>query len=312
MDRRCFGLLVLLLNSLLLAGCKETLFARLTEPQANEVVAALAEARIEVAKSRIDENTWQIEVEGGQIGQALVMLRNRGLPSQPTASLGDVFKKDGMISSPQEERARYAFALQEGISATLRRIDGVVDARVHVVIPQNDPLSSRVMPATASVLMRHRRNVDMQMLGPSIKSIVMASVEGLDIKNIALLALPVEQDAVVESPLRDRAGFMDAQASTSASAKDAAPAHLAGGPWFGLAAAGVAAAAVLAWWRRQRRAYEQVAGGISARASDDEEAASSAPVPTQRERPVRLVLTPAPTAHPGLFDTPGGKGPSAS
>jgi type III secretion protein J len=296
-------LAVLLCAAVLLAGCKEVLFARLTEPQANEVVAALAEARIEVSKARIDESSWQIEVDGGQIGQALVLLRNRGLPSQPTTSLGEVFKKDGMISSPQEERARYAFALQEGISATLRRIDGVVDARVHVVIPQNDPLSSRVVPASASVLMRHRRNVDMQMLGPSIKSIVMASVEGLDMRNIALLALPVENDAVVESPLRVRAGFMDAQAATSASAQAPAPAQFAAAPWVAWGAAGVAATAVIAWWRRQRRAYRSASDDLFAEPrQDDRESFTAAPL--RRGRLARPALVAAPSAHPGLFDTP--------
>jgi type III secretion protein J len=305
MGKSILRLAALLGSVILLAGCKETLFARLTEPQANEIVAALAEARIEVAKTRIDESTWQIEVDGGQIGQALVLLRNRGLPSQPTTSLGEVFKKDGMISSPQEERARYAFALQESISATLRRIDGVVDARVHVVIPQNDPLSSRVVPASASVLMRHRRNIDMQMLGPNIKSIVMASVEGLDMRNIALLALPVESDTVVESPLRVRAGFMDAQASTSAAAGvEPSSAQFAGGPWFGVAAAGLAVTAVLAWWRRQRRAYARIASDGTDSAEprhDDDDLQAAAP---RRERAPRLALAPAPTAHPGLFDTP--------
>jgi type III secretion protein J len=209
-----FVLTSLLAGAVWLTGCKEILLAKVTEPQANEVLAALSEARIDASKESIDESTWQVKVDEAKIGQALVFLRNRGLPSQPSATMGEVFKKDGVISSATEERARYSFALQEDIAGTLRRIEGVVDARVHVAIPHTDPLATRVTPVSAAVFIRYRPALDIDIMGPSIKSMVMSSVEGLDFRNITLVALPATRDAVVDPPLpRNGGGVFTAQAA---------------------------------------------------------------------------------------------------
>jgi type III secretion protein J len=189
---RLLGGVALFAAILILSGCKDVLYGRLSEPQANEILAALSEARIDSAKSRVDENIWQVEVDTSHAGAALVYLRDRGLPSQRTATMGEVFKKEGLISSPVEERARYAFALQEDLATTLRRIDGVVEARVHVALPKNDPLSERQIPASASVFLKYRAPLDVEMLSPEIKKMVMTSIEGLDFRNISLFALQID------------------------------------------------------------------------------------------------------------------------
>lgn len=181
--------------ALALSGCKDVLFAKLSEPQANEVLAALSEARIEASKERVDDLNWKLNVESQRIGEALVYLRDRGLPERQVLTMGEVFKKDGMISTPTEERARFTWALQESIAATLRRIDGVTEARVHVALPDNDPLSDHPVATSASVFVKHRPTLDVQSLSPQIKSMVMASVEGLDYRNISFFAYPVEARA---------------------------------------------------------------------------------------------------------------------
>lgn len=175
-----------------LAGCQQVLFSKLTEQQANEVLAALAETRIDASKEKVGDQHWAVSVKSSRLGEALVYLRDRGLPVQPSPTMGEVFKKDGMISTPTEERARYAWALQESIAATLRRIDGVTEARVHVALPQNDPLSDKPLPSSASVFIKHRQTLDVNVIAPQVKSMVMASVEGLDYRNISLFAYPVD------------------------------------------------------------------------------------------------------------------------
>jgi type III secretion protein J len=176
-----------------LTGCKETLFARLSEQQANQVVAALSEAGIQANKSQVDENFWQVSVDEKQLGQASRLLQSQGIPHSKHVSMGETFKKDGLIPSVTEERIRYVYSLSEELSVTLRKIPGVVDARVHVVIPRNDPLATRIIPSSASVFIKYRTGVDIGTISPNIKDLVAASVEGLDIKNVALFTFPIKE-----------------------------------------------------------------------------------------------------------------------
>jgi type III secretion protein J len=326
-------LIGLLAAAALLAGCKESLLAKVTEPQANEVLAALSEARIDASKERIDETTWEVKVDDAKIGQALVFLRNRGLPSQPSATMGEVFKKDGVLSSATEERARYTFALQEDIVGTLRRIEGVVDARVHLAIPHADPLATRVTPVSASVFIKYRPALDIDIMAPSIKSMVMSSVEGLDFRNITLVALPAMRDAAAEPPVqRNRGGVFTAQAAVLESpSPDSGPAQLssvnssgnssAGGELLGAAVAGLCLMGVGGWglrrtgalaWLRRRdgpgAAADAEDSGLNAATAEDAadpanaaNVANVAKVAALQARALAHARANAPCPQPGLF-----------
>jgi type III secretion protein J len=176
----------------LLCGCQEVLYSKLTEVQANEMLASLSDVRIKGFKERADENHWSLSVDGEQVGAALQHLRKEGLPRQLSPTIGEVFKKEGIVSTPTEERARYTWALQESIANTIRGMDGVADAKVHLALPHNDPLSDRPVPPSASVFVKHRPSMDIDAMTPQLKSLVMASVEGLEYKHISLLAHPVD------------------------------------------------------------------------------------------------------------------------
>jgi len=84
-----------------------------------------------------------------------------------------------MISSPSEERIRFMDALAQDISRTISMIDGVVDARVHVVLPENDPFARNAMPSSAAVAIRARWDADLSDLVPSVKALVKNAIEGL-------------------------------------------------------------------------------------------------------------------------------------
>jgi type III secretion protein J len=301
----------------LLAGCKETLLSKVTEPQANEVLAALSEARIDASKESIDETHWQVKVDDAKVGQALVFLRNRGLPAQPSATMGEVFKKDGVISSATEERARYAFALQEDIAGTLRRIEGVVDARVHVAIPHTDPLATRVTPVSASVFIKYRPALDIDIMAPSIKSMVMSSVEGLDFRNITLVALPAVRDAAADAPPpRNGGGVFAAHAAVIESpAQESAPptASSASGELLGAAVAGLCLTGVAGWclrrtgalaWLRRRNGQSARDSGAAASRIDTtptEDATDTVKAAAAQARARAHARASAPCPQPGLF-----------
>jgi type III secretion protein J len=285
---------------MLLGGCKVVLFARLSEAQANEVVAALSQAQMRATKTPVDESNWQVEVEESKAGPALVYLRNRGVPAQPAPNLGEVFKKDGLISSPLEERARYAAALQEDIAATLRRIDGIADARVHVAMPHNDPLSQRVVPVSAAVFVKHRPNLDIEMVTPSIKSMVMASVEGLDFRNVSLIAFRTDSEAAPPQPAVRSAGWIDAHAAApDEAALRADRAGMVQSLEQGASAlAGLLIAGAAGWWVRRRK-HARPGPAIAAQPP----AGPARPDAAASPAPMRPQSAPSPSAQPGLFDT---------
>ena len=180
---RWLAALVLLLA---LAGCKVALYSNLKEQEANEIVAALSAEGIGAAKTKLEGSNWQVEVEEDRLSQALDVLRVQGLPAERYASMGDVFQKQGLVSTPSEERMRYIYAISQELSQTLRNVDGVVSARVHVVIPANDPLSEKIRPSSAAVFIKHRPDVDLRLLAPAVKDMVAHSIEGLTHDQVSL------------------------------------------------------------------------------------------------------------------------------
>ena len=100
--------------------------------------------------------------------------------------MGVVFKKTGMVSSPSEERIRFMDAIAQDLSQTISMIDGVVDARVHVVLPENDPFAKNTLPSSAAVALRSRWDADLTEAIPQVKSLVKNAIEGLAYEKISV------------------------------------------------------------------------------------------------------------------------------
>ena len=174
------------LAAMLLAGCDKeaTLHSGLGERQANLVMAALLDAGITCRKTPGEEGTWNVLCSEAKFAQAVNLLERQGLPREPRQGIGEVFKKTGMISSPSEERIRFMDALAQDIARTISMIEGVVDARVHVVLPENDPFARNTLPSSAAVAIRSRWNADITDLVPSVKALVKNAIEGLQYEKI--------------------------------------------------------------------------------------------------------------------------------
>lgn len=224
------AMLPMLFVVLMLSACKTDLYTKQSEIDANDMVSALLESGIVAGKETTDAGkTWNVQVDQEQVVRSFTVLRSRGLPRERHVTLGEMFKKDGLISTPTEERVRFIYGIAQQLESTLSQIDGVVTARVHIVLPNNDPLATVVKPASASVFLKYRSEANIAGLTPSIKNMVARSVEGLSYESVTVTLVPGAP--VAPAPVE-------------------APSHL--GLWVALIVVLTALAAVIGWivWKR--------------------------------------------------------------
>ena len=181
-------LIMLAVGAALVAGCDNEvpIHTGLAERQANLVMAALLDEGIAAHKTAGEENTWNVTIREGDFARAANLLERKGLPRREFNGIGETFRKTGMISSPTEERIRFMDALAQDISRTISGIEGVIDARVHLVLPENDPFAKNVLPSSAAVAIRTRWDSDLRDRIPSIKALVQNAIEGLKYDKITV------------------------------------------------------------------------------------------------------------------------------
>lgn len=174
---------------LIIAGCQTDLYKNVDERQANDMVATLAHHGIVAQRHYQDDGTVTLTVDKNQFADAVDILRDAGLPKQRFQSMGELFKQSGLVSSPAQQHARMIYALGQELSHTISEIDGVLSARVQVVLPDNDLMQHDRKPSSASVFIRYNRSFDVQALTPRIKKLVSDSVSGLDYDHVSIVAV---------------------------------------------------------------------------------------------------------------------------
>lgn len=170
-----------LLAFLVLAGCSDdtVLFSGMTEQHSNSVIARLAQEHI-TARKQMEKAGVTVIVANSDVNRAVRVLDAAGLPQRTRTSLGEIFKKEGVISTPLEERARYIYALSQELESTLSQIDGVIVARVHVVLPERIAPGEPVQPASASVFIKYAASaLDPDSVRGRIQQMVASSIPGM-------------------------------------------------------------------------------------------------------------------------------------
>ncbi|MDR2892618.1 MAG: type III secretion inner membrane ring lipoprotein SctJ [Deltaproteobacteria bacterium] len=188
---RTLRLLALLLLACLCSACQVTLYSDLTEQEANEMIAVLSNNGVAAQKvTGADKGLWNLSVEEHLLPRCVEILSANGLPRSQYQSMGGVFKKEGMVSSPTEEKARLVFAISQELAGTIAAIDGVLNARVHLVLPELDSFGNKISPSTASVFIKHRADVDLASQVSPIKRLVENSVRDLKYESISVFLFP--------------------------------------------------------------------------------------------------------------------------
>jgi flagellar M-ring protein FliF len=121
-----------------------------------------------------------IMVPKDQVYDLRLKMSGEGLPAQADGGYS-LLDKQGVTTSEFMQHVGYQRALEGELANTIKSIDGVQAANVHLVIPQKDVFADDEKKPTASVLITTRGGDDLdQNQVQAIVHLVASSVEGLD------------------------------------------------------------------------------------------------------------------------------------
>lgn len=190
-SQRLRRLCLLLLLPMVAMACKSELYSGLGQSEANQMLSLLLKADIHAEKVFDKKGTKvSLLVEESDLARAIDLLHKNGLPHEKFTNPAQIFKDDGLISSPVQENARYVYALSQDLAETLSQLDGVLTARVHLVLQDPSSRKKDKKTASAGVLIRYARGIEIEKFTPQIKMLIMNSVEGISYENISVAFFP--------------------------------------------------------------------------------------------------------------------------
>jgi type III secretion protein J len=189
--RRFMARAVTLAALLVLSACQTELYSALPQQEANEMLALLLQKGLNASKSLAKDGTTTLLIDDQKFATAVELLRARGYPRAKFSTINDVFQPSGLIASPVQEQARFLWALGQELSRTVSQIDGVLTARVQVVLPDNDILKREPTPSSASIFVRYDETSGVPNLVPQMKMLVANSVQGLSYDKVSVVLVPV-------------------------------------------------------------------------------------------------------------------------
>ena len=200
-NRQLFVAIGMVLSLCVMVSCSQELHHGLTEEQANEMVVTLANNGINATKIPVEGEvlSFTLSVPKRDSSRAWEILQANNLPKPPKKGFGEVFAKTSLIPTAVEEKAMYIQAVMGELERTLQTITGVVEARVHVVLPESDVLKEELQGPTltkAAVLLKYKpdRSGAIPFREEDVKNLIASSVEGLKPADVAVMASEIAQD----------------------------------------------------------------------------------------------------------------------
>lgn len=180
-----------------LSGCAVDLQHGLPEQDANDIYVLLTEYGISARKVKEEggnEPTFMIQVPKQDAAQAAKLLSQYSLPRPRSFDWGDVVSGGGMVPTATEERAKMLHGMAGAVSNALNKVDGVLEARAIVMVPERNDLSQpdkKPFPS-ASVLVRYRPTLEGRppLDEISVKRFVATAVEDLRPENVTVILAP--------------------------------------------------------------------------------------------------------------------------
>ncbi|MBI5017363.1 MAG: flagellar M-ring protein FliF [Deltaproteobacteria bacterium] len=152
------------------------LFSRLSPDDAGQIVKAL---QAEGVPYRLEDSGRSILVPGDRVYDLRLKLASEGVPQGGVVGF-EIFDKSGFGMTDFAQKVNYARALEGELTRTIRRLDGVDGARVHLVLPEKKLFEEQSEPASASIVLQ--LSAGSRLSAKQIQGVVYltsSSVEGL-------------------------------------------------------------------------------------------------------------------------------------
>jgi type III secretion protein J len=195
MTRHVLGSTLGLIGALASLACSVPVVAGLDEADASQVVVVLEQNGLSSEKDRDPDNegAFRVVVAKDEQSTALALLAEEGLPPRASPGILEALGKGSVVPSRAAEHARVVTGTGDELERSLRGLDGVLSARVHLGVPAHDPLAleEKAPVATASVLIRHRGATPPIAVG-EVQRLVSGAVSGLapDQVSVVMLSAP--------------------------------------------------------------------------------------------------------------------------
>jgi flagellar M-ring protein FliF len=178
------GVVVVVFLLIQMASAKSytTMLTGLDPAQTGKITAALDSKGISY---ELQNNGTALAVDKSQVAQARIALASQGLPqsAQPGMELMD---KQSLGASDFQQQVTYQRALEGQLAQAISQIDGVGNATVQLVLPQNQLFQDQQSQAKASVLLSGDSSNLQPGAARGIAQLVASSVTGLSAQNVTI------------------------------------------------------------------------------------------------------------------------------
>jgi flagellar M-ring protein FliF len=159
------------------------LFSNLSGTDASAIVDQLAS---EGTPYELADGGQTIMVPQDKVYDLRIKMSGAGLPAEAESGYS-LLDKQGITTSDFMQHVGYQRALEGELAKTIKAIDGVTSATVHLAIPQKDIFSDDEQRPTASVLVASRTGKQLnQGQVEAIVHLVASSVEGLEPEHVTV------------------------------------------------------------------------------------------------------------------------------
>ncbi len=160
------------------------LYSDLDLREAGQIVDVLERQKI---AHQIGPGGNQVLVSADQVANARLLLAKEGLPTGGSIGYEIFDRGDNLTASQFQQSINQARALEGELARTIRGIQGVKAARVHLVLPKREPFARDRQDAQASIQIAMAGTTRLDNEGTrAILNLVAAAVPGLRPQNIAL------------------------------------------------------------------------------------------------------------------------------